>query len=75
MKNLGGISTPLPNNFITRYRFYLDQDGLARPGVPLIEGSIENEEITMEGREFVVQLLLTMLKTAKTVVWLSPQNC
>lgn len=72
VKNLGGISTPYPNNLIAQYGFYLDQDGLARPCVLLIQGRIEDEEIKTEGREFVVQLLLTMLKTAKTIVWSSP---
>ena len=51
-----------------RYRFYLDQDGLARPGVLLIQECMDDEEITTEGREFVVQLLLTILKTAKIIV-------
>ena len=54
VKNSDGISTPLPNNLIARYRSHLDQDGLAKPGVPLIQECIEDEEITMEGREFVV---------------------
>ena len=72
MKNSGGISTLLPDNLIAWYGFYLDQDEMARPGVPLLQRRIEDGKITTEGREFVVQLLLTMLKTAKTIARLSP---
>lgn len=61
---MGDISTPLSDNLIAQYGFHLNQDRLAKPSVPLIQGHIEDEEITMEGREFVVQMLVTMLKTA-----------
>ena len=36
VKNLGSISTPLPDNLIARYRFHFNQDKLARSGIPLI---------------------------------------
>ena len=50
MKSSARISTPLPDNLIARYKFHFDQNELARPDVPLIQGRIEDGEITMEGR-------------------------
>ena len=38
-----------------------------RPGVPLIQKHMEDRKITIKSREFVIQLLLTMLKIAKTI--------
>lgn len=67
VKNSDGISTPFSDNLIVWYGFHSNQDGLARPGVPLIEEYVENGEIIIESREFVLQLLLTIPKTAKTI--------
>lgn len=53
MENSGSISTPLSGNLITQYEYYFNQDGLARPGILLIQGCVEDGEITIEDREFV----------------------
>ena len=68
VKNLGGISTLLLDFLIAQYKFYFDQDGLAKPAVSLIQGRIEDGEIITEGKKFVIQLLLIMIKTAKIIV-------
>lgn len=66
-KNSDGISTFLLKNLIVQYKFYFDQDKLTKPDVPLMKGYIKDKEITIENSEFVIQLLLTMLKIAKTI--------
>lgn len=67
VKKSGGVITPIPESLLARYGFHLDQNGLAKPGVPLVQGHVQK---TIEGMKFVVQLRLIMFKkkNIKTVL-------